>query len=132
FAHEIEQLLTQAEDLVRVALHQDAQLGELEPAPLAPEERGAKALLQLPDLRADRGLRQPQPARRRRDPALAHDVVEVKQVVIVQPLHSVCSAGLLAPESSMRASRQIAAPSEHIEIVYTGRRYFLALASRIE
>jgi hypothetical protein len=67
--HRVEKLAAEREDLVRVALHGAADLRQHQRAAAPFEEGLAELPLELPDLGADRGLREPQHARGPRDAA---------------------------------------------------------------
>ena len=84
---DVDQLGAEREDLVGVAIHDLADLGELEPPPRAVEQPRAERVLELAELGAHRRVRQPEALAGRDQPALAHGRPEVQQVVVVEPAH---------------------------------------------
>ena len=89
-AHRGLQLLPKGEDVRRVLVRELPRLRQRERTTNALEDLLAERILERMDLRADRGLRQPQHLRRARDRAFASDRPEVEEVVVVQPRHPVC------------------------------------------
>ena len=82
-----EKLASEPENLVRVPEGDAADVGEHEPAPFATKELLAKDLFEPVDLRANRGVGEPQLLGRTGDAALFRDDPEVEQVVVVEPFH---------------------------------------------
>lgn len=83
----VEQLASEPEDLLGVAKDGAADVREDEPSALAPEQALVEDVLELPDLRADGRLGEPQLVRRLRDAPLLRGEPEVEQVVVVEPVH---------------------------------------------
>jgi hypothetical protein len=86
-AGHIVQLAAEPKDIIRVARRVATEWREHEPLAAPLEQLGAEVLLERPQLRAQRGVRQAQLARGGGEPSLSGDHREVVQVVIVEPLH---------------------------------------------
>ena len=82
--HGLLQLAAEAEDLVRVAVDGAADVGEDHGAPGADEQLLPERLLQLPELAADRGLRDVELLARPRHAAFADHRPEMEEVVMVE------------------------------------------------
>jgi hypothetical protein len=81
------QIAAEGEDLVGIAKHHGAGLGEHDALPAATKELLAERLFQLPQLLADGGLRQAKLLGRARHAARASGRPEVAKMVVVQPRH---------------------------------------------
>src|SRR5262245_15972191 len=77
-----------AEDLVRIAIHDAADVGEYQRPAFALQQAFAEGAFQHFDLGTDRWLRESESLRRLRNAAFARDGPEVVEVMIVQPLHT--------------------------------------------
>ena len=86
--HGLLQLAAEREDLVRVAIDGAADVGEHHGASGANEQLLPESLLQLPELAADRGLRDVEDLARARHPAFADHRPEVVEVVMVDEVHA--------------------------------------------
>ena len=58
---------------------------QLSPAPF--EQRMTQTILQMADLRRQRGLRQVQPLGRARQMTFARNLAEIAQMMVIQPIH---------------------------------------------
>jgi hypothetical protein len=76
----VDELASQAEGLVRVAVGDLPDLGQHQAASLFLEQAFAERAFELFDLRADRGVRELQSLGRARHAALAHDQPEALEV----------------------------------------------------
>ena len=85
--HGVHQLLAHAEDVLGVAKDQSAHLGGNQSPARAAQQLLAKLLLQAAELGANRRRSQAQLLAGTSDATSAHDLPEVEEVVIVQPLH---------------------------------------------
>src|SRR3954469_3749522 len=110
-AHHVQKLAAEAEDLVRVSVHDASHLGGLEGAALALEELFAQRLFESADLRAQRRVREPKLFRGPGDSAFANGCPEVQEVVVVEPFHlrqiyrmRACEGALLRYPSPQRRS----------------------------
>lgn len=81
------QLAPEREDGVGVPEHGAAELRQSALSAARMEQLASQALLQLSDLRAQSRLRQRQLLRRARHAAFTRGVPEIKEVVIVEPIH---------------------------------------------
>ncbi len=79
-----DELVPRPDDGLGVLEGDPSRLGEDELASLAVEERLPDAGLQLPDLRGERGLREPEMLGGARELALARDGPEVQQMMVVE------------------------------------------------
>jgi hypothetical protein len=86
--HRLLQLTTEGEDLVRVAVDGMAHVGENDGPPGANEQLLPECLLQLPELAADRGLRDVELLAGPRHAAFADHGPEVEEVVMVERAHA--------------------------------------------
>ena len=86
--HGLQQLAVEAQDLVRVAVHGAADVGEDDRPPERASSFSPERLLQLPQLAADRGLRDVQLLARARHATFANHRPEVIEVVMVEHLHA--------------------------------------------
>ena len=86
--HRLLQLAAEGEDLVRVAIDGAADVGEDHRATGANEQLLPEGFLQLPELAADRGLRDVELLARPRHAAFADHRPEVEEVVMVERVHA--------------------------------------------
>jgi hypothetical protein len=83
----LHQLGAEAEDLLRVAVHDAASLRQDDVAPRTAEELLLQCLFEGPDLSAHRRLRDVQPLAGSGHASFARRRPEIAQVVVIQPFH---------------------------------------------